>query len=368
MISSDIPRRQIAAITCECKVCGGTARYSYYGAIVCHSCRIFFRRTATYNKTKKTCENENKCEINLNNRHICSPCRLTKCFAIGMNREMIRSSLSQNRKGKSINHINITSPISSSKKQPYEQIPTLNLLQSDQSILSIEQWNLLSNLIHSFDQYSGYSYVLNFIQEQNTLPLKLRYRYSAVSEFFTSMMNQIQCVFEKNRDFLSLSTNDRTILLRITAEYTSSIGGIFLLYQSHLFDYSLFYQSTQTIFSSNSTATIKRVIDHLDSDDTFIKLVLALLAFSTTNYTIYSGSMSHLIDSNAILPTQNLYTEITWRYLLHKYNQNEAVVRFMNVIRCMLLVNRVIVEAHDSQQFMEIVDGIIEQSERKLYV
>ncbi|UJR23912.1 hypothetical protein I4U23_026884 [Adineta vaga] len=321
-MSSNIIQRQRRTYPSQCRICGASAQYSYYGAIVCHSC-----------KTKKTCDFGNICEINLNNRHICSPCRLAKCLAIGMKKELIRgpqlSCHEKRQKKYSTSDTTVAALVTFTNKYRQKQIPTLNLLQSDQSILSIEQWNLLSNLIHSFDQYSGYSY---------------------------------------NRDFLSLSTNDRTILLRITAEYTSSIGGIFLLYQSHLFDYSLFYQSTQTIFSSNSTATIKRVIGHLDSDDTFIKLVLAILAFSTTNYTIYSGSMSHLIDSNAILPTQNLYTEITWRYLLHKYNQNEAVIRFMNVIRCMLLVNKVIVEAHDSQQFMEIVDDIIEQSEQKLHI
>ena len=29
-----------------CRICGASARYSYYGAIVCHSCKMFFRRHA----------------------------------------------------------------------------------------------------------------------------------------------------------------------------------------------------------------------------------------------------------------------------------------------------------------------------------
>jgi hypothetical protein len=29
-----------------CVVCGDAARYSYYGAIVCQSCKVFFRRNA----------------------------------------------------------------------------------------------------------------------------------------------------------------------------------------------------------------------------------------------------------------------------------------------------------------------------------
>jgi hypothetical protein len=29
-----------------CKVCGDSAQYSYYGAIACQSCKVFFRRNA----------------------------------------------------------------------------------------------------------------------------------------------------------------------------------------------------------------------------------------------------------------------------------------------------------------------------------
>jgi len=29
-------------------MCGALAQYSYYGAIVCHSCKVFFKRTAEH--------------------------------------------------------------------------------------------------------------------------------------------------------------------------------------------------------------------------------------------------------------------------------------------------------------------------------
>ena len=38
--------QQTTTIRSECKVCGASARYSYYGAIVCQSCKVFFRRNA----------------------------------------------------------------------------------------------------------------------------------------------------------------------------------------------------------------------------------------------------------------------------------------------------------------------------------
>ncbi len=38
--------RQTTKSSNVCVVCGDVARYSYYGAIVCQSCKIFFRRHA----------------------------------------------------------------------------------------------------------------------------------------------------------------------------------------------------------------------------------------------------------------------------------------------------------------------------------
>ncbi len=38
-----------------CVVCGDAARYSYYGAIVCLSCKVFFKRNA---QKKSVCLNK----------------------------------------------------------------------------------------------------------------------------------------------------------------------------------------------------------------------------------------------------------------------------------------------------------------------
>ncbi len=39
-------KRQSKPVPTECKVCGAPALYSYFGAIVCQSCKIFFKRYA----------------------------------------------------------------------------------------------------------------------------------------------------------------------------------------------------------------------------------------------------------------------------------------------------------------------------------
>lgn len=43
----EVVLRQKRPVLRECKICGGFAKYSYYGAIACHSCKVFFRRNVT---------------------------------------------------------------------------------------------------------------------------------------------------------------------------------------------------------------------------------------------------------------------------------------------------------------------------------
>jgi uncharacterized Zn finger protein (UPF0148 family) len=38
--------RQTQRSLSQCKICGAFARYSYYGAVVCPPCRMFFKRNA----------------------------------------------------------------------------------------------------------------------------------------------------------------------------------------------------------------------------------------------------------------------------------------------------------------------------------
>ncbi|CAF5107359.1 unnamed protein product [Rotaria sp. Silwood1] len=122
------------------------------------------------------------------------------------------------------------------------------------------------------------------------------------------------------------------------------------------------------IFQPSAIVCIKRVIDRFDSDVTFIKLILAILAFSTISYTVYrKNTQSNLTNIKAILSIQDMYTDLAWRYLLYKYGHHQAVIRFSNLLRCLFSVSEAIVEAHEAQQFTDIIDYVVEQTEEALF-
>ncbi|CAF3946674.1 unnamed protein product [Rotaria sp. Silwood2] len=134
-------KQKVKPYQSECKICGSPAFYSYFGVISCSACKMFFKRNALSDKKLWKCDFVGQCEININNRHVCSSCRLSKCFRSGMKAEMIRTSIRSTPINKNKNKNKLSTSLI--KLNERKQIPTLNLLEKDISSLNNNQWILL---------------------------------------------------------------------------------------------------------------------------------------------------------------------------------------------------------------------------------
>ncbi|KAK7486209.1 hypothetical protein BaRGS_00022532 [Batillaria attramentaria] len=86
-----------------CAVCGDHAMSHNFGALTCETCKAFFRRNANRQKDIPSCVFQDKCEINKATRRFCAACRLKKCFAVGMNADLIlddKERTARKRKGR----------------------------------------------------------------------------------------------------------------------------------------------------------------------------------------------------------------------------------------------------------------------------
>ncbi|CAH1170400.1 unnamed protein product [Phaedon cochleariae] len=73
-----------------CGVCGDKALGFNFNAVTCESCKAFFRRNALITKDF-SCPFNNQCDITTVTRRFCQKCRLDKCIAIGMCKDLIMS-------------------------------------------------------------------------------------------------------------------------------------------------------------------------------------------------------------------------------------------------------------------------------------
>jgi len=206
-----------------------------------------------------------------------------------------------------------------------------------------------------------------FVSEQNSLPVKLRYRIGVVGEFLTSNITRVQRIFEKNGDYHSLCLQDRSNLLRGTVKHTGCIGGTFVLHQAHLLDDPLFYKSTELIFGSDVMSTITPLTESFDTDAIFVKLILTIVAFSTIRYANYSdATLNNLIDIKSVIRIQDTYIELAWGYMIYKYSYEHAVIRFCRLIKNLFQINCTIVEAERIQEYKNMIDTVVEQTEQRL--
>jgi hypothetical protein len=280
---------------------------------------------------------------------------IKKCFANGMQIELIRSS----RKRKK-NEINET----------YQsQMGTKVIINKIQLKFNTNQWNLLFYLIHSYEEYNILLHIQQFIQEQKSLPIKLRFKVTSFNVLFGSILSGIEQFFKMNNDFVSLCCHDRSILLRCAMENAGCLGSILIIPELPFLDYPGVAQSFENNFESVLMDLNRRLRKEIDRDVTFIKLGIGMFVLSTMNCSSYTNSsLDYLQNIKDILRIQDIYGEVTWKYLLYKCDHQQAVICFANFIKSHLGINRAIIEIHQSEQHKRMVKNLIEKMDQHVTV
>lgn len=243
----------------------------------------------------------------------------------------------------------------------------MNLLDKDQSILTNEQWNLLSNLIHSYDETSALPIAKNFIQELDSKPAKIRFKITVeqVMELSNLFYQRTEPFILSNQDFHSLPIDDRSIVLHGAIDSVSCLGGGFLLRQSGLIENAAFCQGLELTFGSIPFNFTKTILSLLDENDDLVKLALALLAFSTSNCTIFNEntSTSFVKDYRSVLRIQDIYAEAIWKYLIYRYSFSHAVMRFHRLVQCLILTLTIKTHLQAVKNHRDAIDSLIEKIE-----
>ena len=243
----------------------------------------------------------------------------------------------------------------------------MDLLRADRSTLSADQWNLLSNLSHCYDDHAGLSLGEHYMFGQNNLPPKFRFKSASILELFQAILDAAQPWYKNNRDFLSISTDDRSIILHGTLSHSASVSANFILHKIQLLGHPAFYNAVKIIGPADLVTVASRLSQLLDFDMIIMKLFLAILSFSTFRYTVYPHtSSSNLSNIREILRIQDQYIELTWRYLLYKCDPEQAVKCFSDFIRCVFIVNEGIVEVQRVRWFTDMIDTVTEKAKQSL--
>ncbi|UJR17932.1 hypothetical protein I4U23_004831 [Adineta vaga] len=340
----------------QCRICGVLARFSYYGVRSCQPCKMFFRRNAMDKKKKLSCDFDNQCEITISTRHICGACRLRKCFEYGMAIDKFRAPIAY--KNKKISRDNL----------PVKQFPTKNLLETDQSLLDSNQWMLLSNLVHAYEESEIFS-ISQHLFDAHTL-----------HEFSSPMCQLIEDDFiilnyeatgrylRLNNDLSKLSFNDRSVVYHDAAHKLCCIGSGFAIHSYHLLDLNTFSNSMAIRYGQCAVDLQRQAMNFIDPDIILVKLGFSLFTFTENFYNYFSNDSIGATHPIEIFQLQSKYADVTWKYLLYKYGYYQSVRRFLNLISWLMASTVFVFHAQTNIEHVNEIDLLVEKLELKLFL
>lgn len=203
--------------------------------------------------------------------------------------------------------------------------------------------------------------------KQYQLPLKFRFKITAVGDFLQSMVSGIQFIFQRNADFLSLTKHDQNLLLHRTLKQVAGLGACFILRRSDLYDELGFYTTIETIYSPKAIEYGAVASKLFDSDVNVVKLFLSIMIFSTLDCTYYlDKNINQLENIKLIQQIQGFYAELAWKYLLYNYDFRRAVKCFSNLIRCVFIDIQSLIIAAEAEEFHLLMDSVVEKTQQVL--
>ncbi|CAF4690291.1 unnamed protein product [Rotaria sp. Silwood1] len=267
-----------------CQVCGEENAKFSYGVQSCASCKIFFRRNANLDINKNKCIFGENCLITIKNRHTCRYCRLNKCLSVGMKKELLRASHGA-QGGMKMKKKLLAEKIKLDEKKLSSIliIHPLDLLNHDRSLLTFDQWSLLSNINYAYNYKSPIPNITYIISSQSVYPPKIRLKLAnaSVMDMIGSMYSASESFVKIIPEFSSMTNHDQTALMTRNILNLGGFNCEFMMRETNMIKdvaYSNCLLSTYGSWLFNGTVQITQ---NMDFDGTLLKLLLAVLAFST---------------------------------------------------------------------------------------
>jgi len=220
----------------------------------------------------------------VNSRGACRYCRLKKCFSVGLQKDLIRGRRSHQDHVRKKTRKKSSTNISNEKTASLPVvISTLDLLNNDRSLLTSDQWSLLSNVTHAYDDNSPVSTIRNNMTRQLAYPSKMQLKMA--TDYFKHIASSLYLstgpFIKTMPEFMHMSTDDQCILVGRNIRSMSGFSGILVLREADLCKNPYYHNACIATYGHDRTYQAMKIVNHADTDGTLIKLMIPILALST---------------------------------------------------------------------------------------
>jgi hypothetical protein len=248
---------------------------------------------------------------------------------------------------------------------------TLDLLQNDRSTLTSSQWNLISNIIHVYDEQHSIVRMKCLIDQMSSLPPKLRSKLSNTSNIITQVFGSVEPLINRSLHLHSLPIDARRALIKHNMHIAGSLNQLFLFRELNVYKNPTILNALTVLYGHDVVRTCGRNIDECDPNGNLIKMLIFILVFSSNcSLVTYDDQEDIRTMSSSIhrIEIQNVYITAFWKYLVHLYGFEEAVVRFSSLMKLILNMLHIAEVIFSNGTHNQTVDAIVTQTERSLVI
>lgn len=236
--------------------------------------------------------------------------------------------------------------------------------------MTFDEWNLLSTILQAYDEQNLIVRTQNALQEQLSLPPKIRSKISFALDIISLSYTSIQPFLERLPYFHQLPNETRRILLRNNLNGTGTFNSMLAASEAKVFDYEYYIGTCEQIYGPECVNEVERFLSRREFNLTLMKIMLVILAFSSNcsiilpdwNFNLHNSSSPYSMD---LLRTQNIFIVLLWKYLVYQYGFDQAVRRLDNLVKYHLdLLNRI--NDITNQQHFDMIEDIIRKTTQSL--
>ncbi|CAF0812961.1 unnamed protein product [Adineta steineri] len=348
-----------------CRVCGfekNTGRN--FGVITCSTCKAFFRRNGRASSILPPCRFGSHCPVNERTRRQCPACRLAKCFAVGMQKDLIRTDeeraarlqlVKANRLQRQEKILigslsSSSSPLQKHNRHMSHDLSALNYLSIDKcsAPLSSNDWIQITNMQSAYDHFCLHPILQAEEQREEYLsgqPIKCRLKEHTFINLLTVRLTSLVSFFRATIPSFSMdmNSNDRSWLVRTNLHYLLLFSSMDLMNLNNNivhFDpkrccnavYVHVYGHDVLLRAEYLIRKLNKLIGHDPVISKIVQVILFLTPCLVTNYNPdfyyqpFEKTIRHIVQA------QEQYTHILCSYLTYRYGEIEGQKLLISII------------------------------------
>ncbi len=227
----------------------------------------------------------------------------------------------------------------------------------------------MSNAIHAYDEINPILNVKRIFESKSSLPPKLRFKLVDTLHMIGSFVVSIQPTIERLSYFQSLPMNARRALIKHNLPAVGSIHGIFATHEINAFSEPAYVAACYELFGSTFVNKIMSICKRLESNLTFVKLMIFTLYFSSNcSVVTFDNNEDIRIISNPInfIQIQDIYVTILWKYMIYQCGFIETVRHYSGLIKTSLDILQIDENLYNVRKHQQIISAVIKDIEHSL--